>query len=151
MDKVGTDYRTELNKNSVIAFVPRGNSMWPTLKGGKQSVVVAKKEGRLSYFDVALYVRDDGTNVLHRVMKVENDGYVMLGDSQYALEKVKEEQVLGVMVGFYRGEKYVDANDVEYLKKVEKWFRKKFWRKLRLKVFYSLQKIKRIFSKRKVK
>ena len=146
-----SDYKSELEKHGVIGFVPGGNSMWPTLKNRGQSVVVRKKEGRLKKFDVALYSRENGAFVLHRVMKVTDNGYIICGDSQFTLETVKEEQVFGVMEGFYRGKKYVECTDPKYCKQIEKWFRRKKIRKARLKVFFFFQrvknKLKRIFGK----
>lgn len=147
-----SDYKSELDKHGVIAFVPGGNSMWPTLKNRGQSVVVKRKEDRLKKYDVALYVRDNGSFVLHRVMKVVDGGYVICGDSQFVYENVKEEQVFGVMEGFYQGKKYVECSDLKYRKKVENWFKRKKIRKIRLKFFFFFQriknKLKRIFGKK---
>ena len=61
------NYKTQLEKNGAIAFVPGGNSMWPTLKNRGQSVVIVKKEQKLKPMDVAFYQRVDGAFVLHRV------------------------------------------------------------------------------------
>ncbi len=150
-----SDYRTELEKNKILAFVPGGNSMWPTLKNRHQSVVVEIKKDRLSRYDVALYQRENGTFVLHRVMQVIDGGYIMCGDSQYTLEKVKEEQVFGVMLGFYRGKKYIEVTDEKYKKRVENWYKRKKLRKFRLKLFYYRLaikgKLKRLFCKKEVK
>ena len=118
MEESVRNYKTELEKNGVIAFVPGGNSMWPTLKNRGQSVIIVKKEKRLNKFDVAFYQRSDGTFVLHRVMEIIDGGYVMLGDSQFTTEKVAEGQVFGVMSGFYRGKKYVEVTDQKYLKEM---------------------------------
>ena len=74
------DAKAKLTDNNVISFVPGGNSMWPTLKNKGQSVVVKAKTERLNKFDVALYVRGQNIFVLHRVMEVLNDGYIMCGD-----------------------------------------------------------------------
>ena len=46
------DYEKELVKNGVIAFVPSGNSMWPTLKHRKQSVIVKLKTEKLKKLKV---------------------------------------------------------------------------------------------------
>ncbi len=150
-----SDYRTELEKNRIIAFVPGGNSMWPTLKNRGQSVIVEIKTNRLARFDVALYQRANGAFVLHRVMEVKNGGYIMCGDSQYSLEPVKEEQVFGVMKGFYRKDKYIEVSDPKYIEEVEKWFRRKKLRKFRLKIFYYKVAIKarlnKLFSKKEDK
>ena len=153
MEKPASDYRTEVERHGVIAFVPGGNSMWPMLKNRGQSVIVTKKENRLKKYDVALYQRENGMFVLHRVIEPIEDGYIMCGDSQFTLEKVEESQVFGVMEGFYHRKKYVNANDVKYLGRVECWYKRKKWRKLRLKTFFFSQrvknKLKRIFSIRK--
>ena len=137
-----SDYRTAIEKNGVIGFVPGGNSMWPTLKNHIQSVVVVKKTGRLKKYDVALYERAGGTYVLHRVMSVTDDGYIMCGDSQFTLEKVNEDSVFGVMEGFYRGKKYIDCKDGGYIKEVEKLYADEKRRKRRVKFFYLRLKIK---------
>ena len=146
-----TNYNSELEKNGILAFVPGGNSMWPTLKNRGQSVVVLIKKEKLKRFDVALYLRDNGTFVLHRVMEPTEWGYIICGDSQFTLEKVREDQVFGVMEGFYRGKKYIDCKDKKYIKEVERWFRRKRIRKLRLKWFFFRQrvinKLKRIYVK----
>lgn len=149
-----SNYKTELEKNGVIGFVPRGNSMWPILKNRGQSVVVIKKTEKLNVYDAALYVRADGTTVLHRVMEQTDFGYVICGDSQFTLENVYEDQVVGVMTGFYKGKKYIDCNDEKYRKRVEKWYKHKTMRKIRLKLFYFWigikSKIAGIFKKNRV-
>ena len=146
-----TDYKTEIEKNGVIGFVPGGISMWPILKNRGQSVVVKKKTERLKRFDVAFYQRTNGAFVLHRVMATTDEGYIMCGDSQLFYEVVKEEQVFGVMEGYYSGKNYVECSNPKYLLKVEKWYKRKFIRKFKLKIFYFIQKVKnrlkRIFRK----
>ena len=147
------DYIEKLNKNQVISFVPRGDSMWPTLKNKGQSVIVSAKKERLKEFDVALYVRGQNTFVLHRVLKVLEDGYAICGDSQFDLEKVAEDQIFGVMIGFYRGKKYIDCNDEKYLKKVKNLYKHKKLRKIRVKFYFFrkrvVNKLKIIFRSKK--
>ena len=153
MESVCVDYKNEIIKNGVIAFVPGGNSMWPMLKNKGQSVIVQRKEARLKKYDVAFYYRTNGAFVLHRVIEAIDGGYVICGDSQFTLEKVDEERVFGVMTGFYRGEKYIEATDEKYIRKVERWYKHKTWRKFRLKIFFFNQrvkgKLKRIFKRGK--
>lgn len=153
------NYIEELNKNGVIAVVPKGNSMWPTLKNKKQSVIVKKKTEKLNRADVALYKRENGSNVLHRVIEPTDYGYIMCGDSQFVYEKVKEEDVYGVMMGFYRGKRYVDANNAEYIEKVKKWYRRDKLRKFCVKTFYFFENLKslpkrvlrKLFGKKRTK
>ena len=130
------NYRTELEKNGALAFVPSGNSMWPTLKNRGQSVIVERKTKKLARFDVALYLRPSGTYVLHRVIEPTDFGYVICGDSQFVQERVSEEQVFGVMTGFYKGKNFVSCSDKKYIASVEKWYGHPKIRRLRLKIFY---------------
>lgn len=136
------DYSEELEKNGAIAFVPSGISMWPTLKNRGQSVVVVKKTAKLSRYDVALYIRPGDKYVLHRVMSPTDEGYLMCGDSQSVYERVAEEQVIGVMEGFYRKNKYISVSDEKYKREIEKWYSHKKRRKFKLKIFYFVQRVK---------
>lgn len=157
MSESSFDYVSELEKNGVIAFVPSGNSMWPTLKNKGQSVIVVKKTDRLCPMDVALYRRESGANVLHRVMKVTDDGYVMCGDSQFTAERVKEDCVYGVMKGFYRGKRYIETTDPRYIAEVKKLYSDEKRRKARVKRFFffsglkslPLRALRKIFRKNK--
>lgn len=141
-EKNTCDYVAELTKNGVIAFVPSGNSMWPTLKHKGQSVIVKLKTEKLKPMDVALYRRENGTNVLHRVMRTTDFGYVMCGDSLFALENVKEECVYGVMIGFYRGKRYVEVTDPDYIEQVKILYSNEKRRKFRVKIFFFFNKLK---------
>ncbi len=101
---------------------PHGDSMWPLLHNKKDAIRVVSVTGRLKKHDVALYIRPNGQYVLHRVMKVCPDSYVMCGDSQFTLEPgVKDEQVIGRLDGFYRGEKYHTVRDLSYKIYVAVW------------------------------
>ena len=152
-EKNKSSYQEQLQENNQIAIVPKGNSMWPTLKHQGQSVIVGAKKERLREFDVALYVRGQNEFILHRVLKVLTDGYLMCGDSQFVLEKVSEDQIFGVMLGFYRGKKFIDSNDPKHIKKVKNWYKKKAYRKFRVKLFFFKDRVKRklkgIFRRKK--
>lgn len=102
----------------------RGVSMNPLLHEGEDTVVIVPKVGPLRRFDVPLYLRENGQHVLHRVVRVEEDGYVMCGDHQRVLEHgVTDEMILGVMEGFFRGKRYVKVTDFGYRLYVFFWCR----------------------------
>lgn len=132
--------KEELSKRGEVSFVPAGNSMWPTIKNKRQSVVVKTKTERLSPYDVALYIRYDGKAILHRVLSVTDFGYIICGDSLFTEEKVKEDSVIGVLEGFYRGKKYIEARSEEEKKKAEKWFKHKCKRKFLTGCFFFFRK-----------
>ena len=128
----------------------KGTSMNPLLKTGRDKVYIEKPAKRLKRKDVALYKRANGMYVLHRVYKVMNGSYVFWGDNQLVLEYgVKDENVLGVCTGYYKGEKYIDFKKSFKLK-----LYRLFWcSNLSFRKFLNLfrrvwLKIKRIFSKK---
>lgn len=107
-----------------FAVVPtKGTSMWPLLTEGKCRVKITAAEGKmLKKGDIVLYRRKDGTLVLHRIMKVEEDGFRVCGDHQWKLdEKVQEEQILAMAQGFFKNGNYIDEKTW--------WYRlyKRFW------------------------
>ena len=107
-----------------FAVVPtKGTSMWPLLIEGKCRVKITAAERKmLKKGDIVLYRRTDGTLVLHRIMKIEEDGFRVCGDHQWKLdEKVQEEQILAVAQGFFINGNYIDEKTW--------WYRiyKRFW------------------------
>ena len=128
----------------------KGTSMNPLLKTGRDKVYIEKPTKRLKRKDVALYKRANGMYVLHRVYKVMNGSYVFWGDNQLVLEYgVKDENVLGVCTGYYKGENYIDFKKSFKLK-----LYRLFWcSNLSLRKFLNIfrrawLKVKRIFSKK---
>ena len=122
-----------------IRIFPKGTSMLPLLRQGKDSVVLVKADGALSRGDVPLYKRDDGQYVLHRIVKVEKDGtYTMCGDNQTALERgIRSEQVIAVASAVYRKDKRVEKSALSYRIYVLLW-RSFFVRR----VYFKLRKLK---------
>lgn len=87
---------------------PVGVSMWPMLRNRRDAMVVVPAPERLKRYDVALYRRGQKM-VLHRVLSLYEGGYVICGDNCIALERVPFDQVIGVLKGFYRDNRYVDC------------------------------------------
>lgn len=112
----------ELEEHGIHLSTTVGDSMYPMLRNRKDIVVLEKPEGRLKKYDVPLYKRPDGQYVLHRILKVYQEGYVICGDNRFQREyPVPHTWVIGVMRGFYRGEKYIDCNDFKYKCYVHLW------------------------------
>ncbi len=88
----------------------KGVSMRPMLRQGKDIVIVTKPTRELRKGDVPLYKRRNyDFLLLHRILKVEEDHYVIRGDNTYSLEHVPKDYVVGVLKEFYRGGKYVNC------------------------------------------
>lgn len=110
-----------LEREGVYVGVTSGVSMWPMIRDRCDTVVVRPPCGRLRRFDVALYKRDD-RYVLHRVVEVLADSYVICGDNCIGREHdITDADVLGVLTGFYRGETQVNMQGTGYRCYVRAW------------------------------
>ena len=107
------------------AVVPiTGTSMLPLLKEGRDLVELEPcSQERLKKGDVVLYKKNDGTLVLHRIIKTENrEFFTVLGDHQFKnAERVNKHQIIAVACGFFIKGRYVTEKT--------RWYRlyKKIW------------------------
>ncbi len=107
--------REALEKLGVYVSTPSGSSMRPMLRGERDNILVEKHEGRLRRLDVALYRRRDGRHVLHRVVRVKQNGYVMRGDNcDYTERGITDEMIVGRLVGFWRDDRYISVENRGY-------------------------------------
>lgn len=98
----------ELDLRGYGLFQTLGDSMEPLLHNQMSTVVIKKKTESLKQYDVALYQRPHKKEyVLHRVVKVLKDGYLICGDNRIWQEKVPENWVIGVMIGYFADEENV--------------------------------------------
>lgn len=113
----------ELLRKGYGFFQTVGDSMEPLLHNRKSTVIIRQKQGRLKRYDVALYQRPTGEYVLHRVIKVLKDTYLICGDNRVSKENVPEEWVIGVMTGFYKDERdtYISCNSKLYRKYLRRY------------------------------
>ena len=110
-----------LQKEGCLVTTTAGVSMYPMLRNRRDTVVVRPAAGRLKKYDVALYKRGE-SYVLHRVVKVLPDGYVICGDNCLNREyNITEENILGVLTECYRGEKKLNLEGWPYRIYVRLW------------------------------
>ena len=108
---IDNSFESVLNQNGYIVTEFRGTSMSPLLLQGRDKVFIKQVNGKLKKGDIALYKRPSGGYIMHRVYKVFEDSYAMLGDSHFTVEYgVPFDVVVGVMVGYYKGEKYIELS-----------------------------------------
>lgn len=107
--------QTLQNGGEVILTVT-GISMLPLLRPGRDKVCLERPPGYLKKYAIPLFVRQDGRYVLHRIVSVKPEGYEMLGDNQWRKEyPVLHTQVLGVVTGFFRNDRYISCDNPCYL------------------------------------
>ena len=108
-------FEEELERSGKLVYTTVGVSMRPLIRQDKDISIIEKPKGRLKKYDVALYKRPNGQYVLHRVVKVLEDGYVILGDNCCSKEfNIKDSQILGVLTSLNRGGKEIDFESFGY-------------------------------------
>ncbi len=134
-----------LAKDGKVKFTPTGTSMLPMLRGGKDTVELSRVEGKLKKYDLPLYKRPNGKCVMHRIIKVKKDGYVMLGDHQWISEyPVPFDSVIGVMTSFTRNGKTYKNDCKGYKLYCKMWTA---IRPFRMIYFRTKSLVKKIFNR----
>ena len=107
-------FSEQLANGKSVIFSPRGVSMRPLIRQGKDSVVISPITESPAKYDIIFYRYPDGKYVLHRIVKVTEDGYLCLGDNTYWYETVKNDYVLAVVTAFRRGRRQFDVSNRWY-------------------------------------
>lgn len=122
MTQAKMSFEEYLEKNGTLAYTNVGVSMMPLLRQGRDVMVIRKKDAeRCRKYDAVLFKRKNGQYVLHRIVKVLEKGYYIIGDNCISGEYVPEEQVLGILTEVVRGKKTVHVTDWNYLVYVHLW------------------------------
>lgn len=105
-----------LNLESAIAEMGQvitstaGTSMYPMLRNKRDMVVVGRVERKLKKYDVPVYRLKSGKIVMHRILKVKENGYIIRGDNLIKKEyDITDENIIGALKAFYRNGKYYDC------------------------------------------
>lgn len=146
MEDIAAVISERVAAGQTVELPPRGISMLPLLREGRDSVLLSPKPERLRRYDIPLYRRDDGSYVLHRVVGLEGGGYNMCGDNQYAIERgITDEQIIAVVTKIRRGGRLFDVGHPIYRVWCALWCVSRPLRHLILRV---LRRIRRIFKKK---
>lgn len=95
-----------------LIYTNVGDSMYPLILPRDLLVIEAVKKP-LKQYDIPLYKRDSGQYVLHRIVDIRDDGYVMRGDNRIDLEYgVEDRQILGVLTHIIRDGKTLTLDEV---------------------------------------
>ena len=113
-----------LDRNGSLTYSNLGVSMLPLLRQGRDLFTVEKKgPERCRVGDVALY-RRGRDYVLHRIVEVRENDYVLLGDNCVQREYgVTDADILGVLTGFVRDGKTISVRDPAYRLYTGVWLR----------------------------
>ena len=104
-----------LDRFGSLTYRNKGVSMMPLLKEGRDLFsLIPKGAGRCKKYDVVLYRNSKGQYVLHRIVKVRPDDYVIRGDNTYSDEYHKDSDILAVMTSFVHKGKEHTVDEAGY-------------------------------------
>ena len=130
-----SSFEEELDKKGILVYTNKGNSMYPLIRQGKDVLIIKKCNTRLKKMDVPLYKRESGQYVLHRIVKVNSNDYVIRGDNTYSNETgIRDDQILGVLSGVIREGKEISVNSFSYKLYSYFWYYTYYLRKLIIKI-----------------
>lgn len=130
-----SSFEEELDKKGILVYTNKGNSMYPLIRQGKDVLIIKKANRRLKKMDVPLYKRKSGQYVLHRIIKVNENDYVIRGDNTYYNETgIRDDQILGVLSGVIREGKEISVNSLSYKIYSYFWYYTYYLRKLIIKI-----------------
>lgn len=111
-----TTFEDLLATQGKIIHTNVGDSMMPLLREGKDLMVIEPRpEGRCKRYDAVLYKRPNGKYVMHRILKVRKDDYVLCGDNRWMREfGVKDEWIIGILTAVIRDGKTIPVTDRRY-------------------------------------
>ena len=138
---MNSNFEIELEKHGKLIYTNKGDSMMPLLREGKDLLIIEKPNGRLKKYEVPLYRRDSGQYVLHRILKVREEDYVICGDNRWRREyEICDKHIIGVLTGFVRDGKTYSVNDTKYRLYVHLWCDFFYIRALILKIKHRIKR-----------
>ncbi len=117
-----TRFEDVIERDGRLVYTNVGDSMRPLIRQGKDLIIIEKPKDRLKKYDVPLYKRDSGQYVLHRILKVRPDDYVICGDNRYSKEYgITDRHIIGVLTAVVRDGKEIPITDWKYKAYVHLW------------------------------
>lgn len=115
-------FEEQLASTGKLIYTNVGNSMMPLIKQNRDLIIIEPVQGRLKKYDVPLYKRDSGQYVLHRILKVRKQDYVICGDNRSTKEYgITDQHIIGVLTGVIRKQKMIKVTDFKYKLYVHLW------------------------------
>ena len=101
-----------LEKTGKYTGLTMGTSMRPMIHQQRDNIIIVKNTERLKKYDVAVYQLKTGKYVMHRVVEVHPDHYIIVGDNLKMREYVTDDMICGRLIGYYKkGKRYIDCDN----------------------------------------
>lgn len=118
MEELAQLLQLQLEQTGHAELTVTGSSMLPMLYHRRDKVNLVPGQARKN--DVALYKRDSGQYILHRIVGRKKDMLVCCGDNQWETELIRPDQVIAVVDSWYYKGKHKTPDGFGY--KLYVWF-----------------------------
>ena len=137
-------YRQLLEQGETLMLPVLGHSMSPFLVHNRDVVWLSATSGPYKTGDIVLYRRSSGSYILHRICKVNRNGYAMVGDAHSVIEKnVQEQQIIAVVVRVMRKNQIEEPGTFLWELFARAWIRMVPLRPLITRIYTKLKKCRR--------
>lgn len=114
-----------------------GDSMVPFLHGKRDTAFFKAPDRELKVGDIVFFQRANGQYILHRIVKIENGNYYIVGDAQSDIEgPISRQQIFALATEVIRNGKTLKPGDF-------KWT---FFEKIWIKVIPLRSKLIRLYN-----
>ena len=103
-----------LDKYGVYGTTTKGTSMQPLFRTRRDMIILERPTRELKKYDVVLYSAPYGKNIMHRIIKVLPDKYLIRGDNTFSNEYIPKEDIIAVMVAFNRNGRRYEVTTPKY-------------------------------------
>lgn len=128
-----------LEDGNLLRISPSGLSMYPFLVGGRDEVFLRSTTVKKPVKgDIALFRREDGIHVLHRIHHIRNNWYYMLGDAQTGIEgPIDEKNVIAVVKAVIWKNRIIDRDNIILKTLTRIWTIMRPFRPIILKILFK--------------
>lgn len=132
-----------LDNGKRIRITVTGNSMYPFLRDSKDSVLLTKTDYKdVKRGDILLVLQDDGTYIMHRLVKKKSDYFYINGDaSNYREGPMYPEQIIAKVRSIFRGEYEIECNRPMWKGMSLGWFLVLPFRRIIIRGYFRVSKM----------
>ena len=119
-----------------VQLLIAGNSMAPFLIHQRDYIYFEKPRKKLCKGDMVFYQRNSGQYIMHRIYKIDEEGYYMMGDAQLVMEgPLKAEQIFAVVTKVKRKGKWIGPENFWWKFFAHAWMEVFLLRRIVLKMY----------------
>lgn len=136
-------FREQLESGKKIQFAPAGISMRPMLEHKVDQVFLEKAtKENVKKWDVVLFKSDNGAYILHRVIALDETGFITRGDNNYCNDKRQSyDALLGRVYKYEHKGKTHEIDEFPYRVYVFFWVNSLAIRKLMVRVKNKIKSV----------